>query len=157
MTSKALPHLLTTKVVPALLVAAALAFACGPRPPVADSASKTKKAGPPVASSLNVSVNDGVQFVFHVSNGTAKSLEFTFPSGQTYDVVVQDTLGAPVWKWSDGRVFTTAMQSRVLASNETMTFDADWNPASMTGEFDAVVTLKSDNRPVEKRIRFSLP
>src|SRR5688500_15643838 len=102
-----------------LLCAAAIVFACGPRPHAAESTVPDAAARPtmkpdtanPLASSLDVRVADGVRFTLHVTNRGGRNLELMFPSGQTHDFVVLDAAGKQLWRWSEGRMFTQAMQS----------------------------------------------
>jgi hypothetical protein len=147
---------MNSRLVPALLIAGAIAYACSPRTHGAEPARGNAASGPAVASSLNVKVNDGVAFAFHVTNHASRRLELTFPSGQTHDIAVLDSLGRVVWKWSDGRLFTQSFQNKVLEANQTLTYQASWTPPP-TGKFTAVASLKSENHPLEQRVAFSLP
>jgi hypothetical protein len=146
------------KTLPTLLVLAAFAYACGPRSrsPEADTGNRIVSTSG-VASALDVKIANGVDFSFQVTNNTPKSVELMFPSGQTVDFVVTDTLGRPVWRWSEGRMFTQALRSRVLESEESLSHEATWRPDTLHGVFVAVATLRSDNHPLEQRVRFELP
>ena len=141
-----------------LMIAAAVLYACGPRPRTSETASrKHGTSGPLVASSLDVAVSDKVEFALHVTNNAQKRLELTFPSGQNYDVAVLDSIGREVWRWSSGRMFTQALQNHVLEANETLSYEAAWQPEAMRGSFVAVASLRSENHPLERRVPFSLP
>ena len=132
--------------------------ACGPRSRTAEPAARKRVAGgPPVASSLDVQLSDDVRFAFHVTNNATKRLELTFPSGLTHDLVVLDEGGREVWRWSEGRLFTQTLQNRVLDTNETVSYSAEWSPAERHGTFTAVAQLNSENYPIEQRVRFTLP
>lgn len=150
---------MTTRLLPVLLLTAALAFACGPRSranePEANTRSRT--SGQPLATSLDVHVADGVRFALHVTNEAQKTLELTFPDGQTHDVVVLDAAEREVWRWSDGRMFTQSLQNRVLDEDETASYEAAWPARSAHGAFTAVASLRSQNHPVERRVRFVIP
>lgn len=147
------------RLVAALVIAAALAFACGPRARSSDANREDRSvSGPPIAASLNVRVADAVAFAFLVTNNAPKRLELNFASGQTHDLVVLDSVGREVWRWSEGRLFTQAMQNTVLETSETLAYEAEWRPSgAQRGEFVAVATLLSENHPVEQRVTFSVP
>jgi hypothetical protein len=150
--------------------AGALALACGPHvasneganatetiregAPAADSAS-------PLATSLNVSLDksdaQSVTLTLNITNASDKRVELTFPSGQTHDFVVLDSAGTVVWKWSEGRLFTQAMQNKLLTSRESAKFEETWNAAKAQGRFTAVATLRSSNYPIEEKLEFTLP
>ena len=113
--------------------------------------------GAPVASSLDVQLADDVRFDFHVTNSAPKRLELTFPDGLTHDIVVLDEAGREVWRWSAGRMYTQTLQNHILESDETLSYGAEWPPQSLHGTFVAVASLRSENYPVEQRVRFTLP
>lgn len=143
-----------------LVCVAVLAFACGPR---SRSESATTRSGhntsrvaearTPLTPTLNVTVDNGVRFAFTVTNESTKKLEVLFPDGRTHDVIVLDSLGREVWRWSEGRLFTQSVQNRVLRSSDTILFDESWRGAA-PGSYTAVATLASANFPVEQRQAF---
>lgn len=142
----------------ALSLLAVSTTACGPRSRTAEPAARKRVAGgPPVASSLDVQLDEGVRFAFHVTNNAAKRLELTFPSGLTHDLVILDDVGREVWRWSEGRMFTQTLQNHVLDTNETVSYAAEWAPEAQHGTFTAVARLNSENYPIEQRVRFTLP
>lgn len=147
----------------ALLCTAVLAFACGPRPhgeSVTDRSNSTRRssaavARTPLSPSLDINVEDGVRFAFAVTNDGARKLEVLFPDGRTHDVVVLDTLGREVWRWSDGRLFTQAVQAKVVRASDSLRFTEAWRDAQ-PGSYVAVATLASQNYPVEQRVAFTV-
>ena len=144
-----------------LLCAAVLAFACGPRASTGDSAGaiRTSRArssapnGPALVSRLVVVVKNGVAMDFRVMNAGTKRLEVNFPSGQTHEVVVVDSLGREVFRWSKGRMFTQSLQNKVLHASDTLDYDAVWENAP-AGKYTAIATLASENFPMEQRTEF---
>ena len=83
-------------------------------------------------------------------------IEFRFADGQTHDFAVQDESGKEVWRWSAGRMFTQALQNKLVKGKEVATFSEDWDAKNMHGKFTAIATLKSDNHPIEERVDFEL-
>jgi hypothetical protein len=144
-----------------LLCAAVLAFACGPRASTGDSAGaiRTSRArssapnGPALVSRLDVVVKNGVAMDFRVMNAGTKRLEVNFPNGQTHEVVVVDSLGREVFRWSKGRMFTQSLQNKVLHASDTLDYDAVWQHAP-AGKYTAIATLASGNFPMEQRAEF---
>lgn len=140
-----------------LLVASALAFAyASPSPSHSYEPVRRHVVRDTIASSLDVKVGEAVQFSFHVTNSSNKRVELRFPSGQTHDVVVLDPQGREVWRWSQGRMFTQAMQNKVLSASDTLTFKETWHPEH-PGTYTAVASLLSENYPSEQRAEFALP
>jgi hypothetical protein len=150
-----------TRLVITLLIGSAIAFACGPRSHSSEAAARKPSAdsttGKPIATSLDVQVNDEVHFTFHLTNNADDRLELVFPSGQTHDIVVSDSAGREVWRWSAGRMYTQSLQNRVLEPSETVSYAARWKPASLEGKFVAEALLASNSHPVRQRVEFSLP
>jgi hypothetical protein len=156
---------MTSRLWTLLLLGGALALACGPRArstdqPVdlpAGAGRTTFDRDKPLATSLNVSVRDGVTLALHVTNVTGKQLELAFASGQTHDFVVLDSAGRELWRWSSDRMFTQALQSKLLDPRETVSFEERWDPRGLRGTFTALGILKSTNFPLEERVAFTLP
>ncbi|MFN2398831.1 MAG: BsuPI-related putative proteinase inhibitor [Gemmatimonadaceae bacterium] len=110
-----------------------------------------------LATSLNVTVKDGVTLAFHVTNTSSQQVELNFHSGQTYDFVVIDSAGKELWRWSEERMFTQALQNKLLRPRETLTFEEKWASPPRSGTFTAVGSLTSNNHPVSERVSFTLP
>jgi hypothetical protein len=144
-----------------LICAAVLVFACGPRPTTgevvgtthATRARSSSSHGPALSSTLGVVVKNGVKMKFLVVNQGSKRLEVNFPNGQTHDVVVVDSLGREVWRWSNGRMFTQSLQNKVMHVSDTLDYDAVWRNAP-AGKYTAIATLASENFPMEQRANF---
>src|SRR5687767_8592941 len=125
-----------------VLCVAAVAFACGPR--AHNEASAPRKNGSSVAKAVDTSApvvvqqsapkaqspklkaavvaqlyvhaaDSTVRFALHIVNVGKKQVELTFPSGQTYDFVVIDSLGREMWRWGNGRMFTQVLRNKSLA------------------------------------------
>jgi hypothetical protein len=108
--------------------------------------------------SLNVHrVGERVRFTFNVTNAGARRVEVKFPSGQTHDIVVLDSAGREVWRWAEGRVFTEALQNRVIGGGDSLHLEDGWERPSARGKLVAVAVLKSTNYPMEHRVEFTLP
>jgi hypothetical protein len=117
-----------------------------------------RKAPITLASALGVAVDgDNVQFALTVTNPGQRKVELTFPSGQTYDVVVYDAAGGEVWRWSTGQMFTQSLRNKPLDAHESLTYNATWKHPAIHGSLVAVATLTSTNYPSSARAAFALP
>lgn len=170
---------MNTRYAISLLVAGALAFACGPRSrsesgalAIAHSATNRALTGKSadhqrstsgskqtkLDARLEVAVAKPteVQFAFNVTNVGNKHIELSFPSGKSYDIVVVDSVGREVWQWSNGRIFTQGVQNKQLGTGDSMKVKEAWsNPAP--GTYTAIAQLNSSNFPVEQRVDFVIP
>lgn len=181
-----------------LLCAAAIVFACAPRPHAAETAASTSPnrtpktpslairgslpgiaptaaprltkamreeiARQPLAATIDVAVRRGetagtrdVKFTLHVANRAEKNVELMFPSGQTHDFVVRDSAGREVWRWSEGRMFTQALQSKAIGGGESATYEEAWPAGKQAGRFTVEATLRSTNHIVAHTQAFVLP
>ncbi|HUQ18094.1 MAG TPA: BsuPI-related putative proteinase inhibitor [Gemmatimonadaceae bacterium] len=109
-----------------------------------------------LSSTFDINVKNGVQFNLHVNNNTGKMTELRFQDGRTHDFVVLDESGKEVWRWSNGRMFTQAMQSKLVKSNDSAVFANVWDGRNAHGKFTAVAILRAENHPVEERVEFAL-
>lgn len=161
-----------SRVAIAILCAGALAFACGPRAhseaastaslataaPVMQQGSTHAHEGSRLATALEVNPeHDGLRFAFRITNGSKKHLELTFPNGQTHEFVVVDSIGREVWRWSTSRLFTQAVQNKLLGSGETLQYSEQWSHPTRHGKYTVIATLNSNNFPVQERADFVLP
>ena len=140
----------------ALILTAFIAYACGPRARSAEPEQKKTVEGPPIISSLDVKIRDGIELTFRVTNNERSKIELRFPSGQTHDFTVVDSIGRNVWRWSEGRMFTQAYQNKFLESGEAVSYMAAWRAEVPPGRYVAIASLLSENKPVEQRATFEV-
>ena len=151
-------------ILPLLCAASAVAFAAAPsshnEKPVAVKHTATEMAAP-IVTTFDITRPkedaDKLKFTLSVRNNTTKMLELRFPDGQTHDFVVKDFAGKEVWRWSQGRMFTSAMRSETLKGKGETAFEESWNTNGQHGSFTAVAILRSNNFPVETSVQFMLP
>ena len=160
-----------------LLCLGAVAFACGPRSHSEASLVSVSlaKSSDPVARpqqaksrrkdsnvirvtpSFTVQVErNTLRFGLDVSNVSKKSVELTFPDGQTHDFAVLDSTGREVYRWGQGRMFTQSLQNRTIDSGETLRIAEHATPSLPQGSYVAVATLRSTNFPMRERVAFEL-
>ena len=140
------------------IAAAALIFACSPRPSTRAAVAKPRAAVEQGVTShvlVDTTRNGDVRFVIEVANDSRTSVELEFPDGQTHDFIVIDDAGREVWRWSAGRLFTQGMQNRLLDAHDQVQFSERWHPAAK-GHYTLVAQLHSDNYPVRQRVEFAL-
>jgi hypothetical protein len=148
-----------------LIVAATVAFARGSfahdEKSIVEERKHAAENAAPIVTTFDVTRPkndaDNLKFSLHITNNTPKMLELRFPDGQTHDFIVVDFAGKEVWRWSEGRMFTSAMRSTTLKGKGVTTFEENWDATGMHGSFTAIATLRSDNFPVESKVQFVLP
>ena len=156
---------MSSRFIAPLLIASALAFACGPlshsteveaTPDRATGDAVADTVAGEVAASLLVDVGAEVGVTLQVANTAGKLVELDFADGQTHDVAILDAAGREVWRWSEGRLFTTAVQTKLLGADESTAYVERWTPDGQRGTFTAVATLRSGRYPVELRRGFTI-
>jgi len=151
-------------ILPLLCAASAVAFAAVPsshhEKPIAVKHNAVAMAAP-IVTTFDITRPkedaDKLKFTLSVKNNTTKMLELRFPDGQTHDFVVKDFAGKEVWRWSQGRMFTSAMRSETLKGKGETAFEESWDTNGQHGAFTAVAILRSNNYPVETSVQFMLP
>ncbi len=103
---------------------------------------------------LDVRVDDDVSFAFTVTNSTTEPVELVFPDGHVVDVTVMDG-GEAVWRWSEGRFFTQALQEEKLAPGESSVFTLTWKDPE-PGHYRAVATLAAEGVDVQDAKAFDV-
>jgi hypothetical protein len=148
-----------------LLLAGAVALACGSRSrseasvaPSGKSARQVaKRGGSEIRSAFAVSAApSALHFALNVTNAGRKGVELTFPSGQEYEFSVVDSAGREVYRWGKGRMFTQSLQNKMIDGGETMRFEERALASLPRGSYVAVATLRSSNHPVQQRVGFEL-
>ena len=143
-----------------MMVSARSRAASGARSSESARATNAAADAPSLDAHLDVKpAPNAVRFTLAVTNLGAKKVELTFPSGKAYDFVVLDSLGRDVWHWSTGRLFTQAVQNKLLARGESMRVEEEWkSPAgAKAGRYTAVAVVNSTNYPLQQRVEFTLP
>jgi hypothetical protein len=148
---------------PSLATRGSLSTTTTPAPRLT-KAMRAEIARQPLAATVDVAVRRGevkgtrdVKFTLHVANRAEKNVELMFPSGQTHDFVVRDSAGREVWRWSEGRMFTQALQSKAISGGDEATYEEAWSAGTRAGRFTVEATLRSTNHVVAHTQAFVLP
>src|SRR5919106_1607965 len=82
---------------------------------------ENREKKPAIAAQLSVRAEESsIRLALHVTNTSKKRVELTFPSGQTYDFVILDSLGREVWRWGNGRMFTQSLRNKLLGGGQSL-------------------------------------
>jgi hypothetical protein len=98
-----------------------------------------------------------IGLVLQLTNTDDAPLEVTFPSGQSFDFLVQ---AGPeeLWRWSGDQLFTQAVRRETWGAGESRRFEAEWEPpASARGMVTVTGMLVSSDHPVRQSTRITLP
>lgn len=99
--------------------------------------------------------DSSIRLALHVMNKGKKRVELTFPSGQTYEFVILDSVGREVWRWGKGRMFTQALRNKLLAGGETLDLEETLKDTRLEpGRYTARATLTSENYPLVEDTEF---
>lgn len=89
--------------------------------------------------------DDGVEFVFTVTNGGTEPANISFRSGKTADIVVSEN-DETVWRWGEGRAFTMAIREFSLEPGEQIAESFSW-PDPPAGSYTATGMLEIEGGP----------
>jgi hypothetical protein len=91
-------------------------------------------------------------------NTTKKKVELTFPTGQTHDFVIVDSLGREMWRWAAGRMFTQTLRNRLLGAGELLEVEETMETKRPLppGNYTARAILKSTNYPLVQQAQFTI-
>jgi hypothetical protein len=175
---------MSSRVLIPLLCVGAVALACGPRSrneastpkkngaTVAQNASaapaiipqgtprvaNTSSSKSPVTATIAVrSTETSVDLTLLVVNTSKKRVEINFPSGQTYDFIVIDSVGREMWRWGGDRMFTQAVRNKLLGAGERLEFQESLKTRGLPpGRYVARATLTSANYPLRQEAEFTV-
>lgn len=96
-----------------------------------------------------------VVITFVKINVSNRPIRLTYPTAQRFDIWV--TRGnTEVWRWSEGRFFTQAVESVVLQPGQAQTFSAVWNQRTRAGRLVPTGTYRVNAWNVATRVPVSV-
>ncbi len=119
---------------------------------------------------FNVDVNtnkDSAAFNMELTNTSSEDLTLGFSSGQQYEIVIKDkNTDQELYRYSEDKMFTEALEYKELQSNETIQWTSDWTlEGDIQGtDFIATVSLMPmsvndisiESNPFIEEIEFSI-
>lgn len=89
-----------------------------------------------IDTKLNVQqTNQKLLFDIQLLNQTDSKHEVTFNSGQKFDVFVEDQSGQELYRYSEGKMFTQAIEKVVLKGGEKISWQDEWElPEELNAE-----------------------
>ncbi|MBR7554600.1 BsuPI-related putative proteinase inhibitor [Allobacillus sp. GCM10007491] len=105
---------------------------------------------------VDVKAKDNVAvFEINLSNDSEKPVQLTFSSGQQYEIVINESSGEKVYKFSEGRMFTQAIIEEEIAAGDELSFEQEWDYTSdgkrvESGEYEATVKITAQTVNGEK-------
>ncbi|MBM7554069.1 BsuPI-related putative proteinase inhibitor [Thalassobacillus pellis] len=114
-----------------------------------------KKAIEQLVFNVEVSQSDQkVIFDFSLKNTGDKPYKLGFTSGQKYEIIVRDQDGGTVYVFSEGKMFTQALEEKQLKPGESLSFTETWEGEKKPGEYTAEVTMQLasiNDMPIEAK------
>lgn len=138
---------LTLLVIPCLALAAlpTLTQTGAGTPPISNSSALDKPiplklllphsdgSGTLLVRAKNPQPGRAVPITFVVTNTSKKPVVYNFPTGQKFDITVNDSKGTLVWTWSQGKVFTQNISRLSIPPGKRASFPAVWNGRDSMG------------------------
>ncbi|SDZ74296.1 Immunoglobulin-like domain of spore germination [Thalassobacillus cyri] len=86
--------------------------------------------------------SDKVTFSFSMENQGDKAYDLGFSSGQKYEIVVKNEEGEEVYRYSEGQMFTQALETKTIEPGESISFEEVWSADIKPGEYDAAISIE---------------
>lgn len=96
------------------------------------------------------------------TNTTQAAQTIRFNSGQSFDVLISNEDGQPIWTWGANKRFTMALRSLRLAPGESKSFDATWTGEALPdfqivpGTYSVQAVLTSNPRVFAAPVRIEI-
>ena len=107
-----------------------------------------------LTSTLEVGVGDEVEFALTVENTDDDPVELTFRSCLKADFAVEAD-GEEIWRASDGKMFTQALQTETIQPGASATYPGRWSDPE-PGTYTAVAELNTTDDHDATRTEFSV-
>ena len=110
----------------------------------------------------NFPIGEPIKIELKLKNASKEPVTITFPTSQRFDLVVSDTEGKEVWRWSHGKVFLQVIQEVTLEPGEELEFKATWDQRDNegrqvpSGAYVMVGELTGEPKVVSRPIRFTI-
>lgn len=75
-----------------------------------------------------------ITFNFSLVNNTDQNQTLTFPTAQLFDVVVSDTNGTEVYRYSENQLFAQTLTDRTIPPGESISTGLTWNLTDKQGQ-----------------------
>ncbi|WP_232702634.1 BsuPI-related putative proteinase inhibitor [Halobacterium wangiae] len=108
-------------------------------------------------ATLAVTTDAEAAFALTVENVGSEAVSLSFRDGQRAEFVVERTAdGETIWRWSDDRMFSMAVESDALSPGAATTYEATWS-APQSGDYVARAWLTATDTDVEAETAFVVP
>ncbi|GGC74387.1 hypothetical protein GCM10007216_01240 [Thalassobacillus devorans] len=89
--------------------------------------------------------NDRVTFQFSLENQGDEAYELGFTSGQKYEIVVKNDSDEEVYRFSEGQMFTQALETKTLEPGDSMSFEEEWSDGVEPGDYNAAISIEANS------------
>ncbi|GEN45671.1 BsuPI-related putative proteinase inhibitor [Alkalibacillus haloalkaliphilus] len=113
---------------------------------------------------------DSVKFNMKLTHEGNEDLTLSFSSGQKFEIVVTDPNGEEVYRFSEGMMFTQAIETSELSPGDEMDFQDSWDYTKDgvrvdSGEYEATIELipyelngdEIQDHPFKEDVTFEVP
>jgi hypothetical protein len=116
---------------PLLLMVMVLGTACSaarsaPAPPVRFELTPDRESYGPF---------EPVRLSIRVTNTSSETLALRFPTSQRFDIAIRDDRGAPLWRWSEGRRFSSTEGEHRLEVEGALHWEVTFEGPLAPGEY----------------------
>jgi hypothetical protein len=110
---------------------------------------------------FNVRVmNNQAEFIITLKNNTKEIKKLEFPSSQKYEIIVTDEKKQEVYRYSEGKMFTQAIEYALIKPDESMQWKELWEYEKdrvKPGDYEATVfILARDTNQLVKTINMKI-
>ncbi|AOC90539.1 BsuPI-related putative proteinase inhibitor [Bacillus sp. L381] len=100
-----------------------------------------------------VQTDQQIEFQMSLKNKSGSPIDFTFSSGQKFELTVHDQHNKELYRYSKDRMFTQAFQTVTLMPNETYDFSDVWKNVPGPGTYTVTVTFLGKSDQIGKRLK----
>lgn len=93
-------------------------------------------------------VGESVVVDLQITNHARERVVLAFPTGQRYDVFIEDTAGRVVWRWSDGRVFAQVLGEEALDPGHRLRYRVSVRATLPPARYQVKAIVPAERQPL---------
>jgi intracellular proteinase inhibitor BsuPI len=109
------------------------------------------------ADKSTYALGEPIALTLKVANRGPRPVTLQFPTAQRYDIVVHDSQGREVWRWSAGQMFAQVLGEEILQPGSVaLTYGVTLRERFAAGRYTAVGIIPAEGAPISASLDLTI-
>ena len=109
------------------------------------------------ADKSTYALGEPIALTLEVANRGPRPVTLQFPTAQRYDIVVHDSQGREVWRWSAGQMFAQVLGEEILPPGSVaLTYGVTLRERFAPGRYTAVGIIPAEGAPISASLDLTI-